>query len=138
MSLREVRWIDLPHVSDERGVLTSIESGLDIPFDIRRVFFMYAVRADRGGHAHRSTRQLLLSPAGEFSVDLFDGHEAATYRLSDRNRGLYLPPLTWVRLYDFAPAAVCLAFADTHYDGSAYIRHWEEFVAAVRAGARPA
>lgn len=133
-----MRWIDLPHVPDERGVLTSIESGRDIPFDVRRVFFMHGVSAERGGHAHRLTQQLLLAPAGEFKVDLSDGRESASYRLADPNRGLYLPPMTWVRLYGFAPGAVCLVLADTHYTENGYIRHWDDFLAGVRAGERSA
>jgi hypothetical protein len=138
MSLGEVRWIDLPHALDERGVLTSIEGGIDLPFDIRRLFFMHGIRAERGGHAHRFTRQLVLPIAGEFSVDLSDGDNSASFRLTDPNRGLYMPPLTWVRLYDFAQGAVCLVLADTHYDRSASIRRWEEFLAAVGATGRPA
>lgn len=137
MSLGEVRWIDLPHALDERGVLTSIEGGIDVPFDIRRLFFMHGIRAERGGHAHRFTRQLVLPIAGELSVDLSDGHNSASFRLTDPNRGLYMPPMTWVRLYDFALGAVCLVLADTHYDRSASIRRWEDFLAAVGATGNP-
>jgi hypothetical protein len=128
MGLREVRWIDLPHVPDERGVLTSIESGLDIPFDIRRIFFMHAIRGDRGGHAHRVTRQLLLPVAGEFKLHVSDGFESGTYHVADPNRALYLPPMSWVRLYDFALNAVCLVLADTHYVDDTYIHDWDEFL----------
>ena len=135
-SLSKVRWIDLPHVPDARGVLTSVESGRDIPFEIRRVFFMHGVSSDRGGHAHRLTQQLLLAAAGEFNVDISDGRRSANYRLDDPNRGLHLPPLTWVRLYDFTPGAVCLVLTDTHYAESGYIRRWEDFLAAVHAGER--
>lgn len=129
MSLHDVRWIDLPHVPDERGVLTSIESGLDVPFEIRRVFFMSDVRGERGAHAHRDTRQLLVSVAGAFSVEASDGSESATYRLDDPHRGLYLPPMTWVRLSEFTTGAICLVLADTLYADAAYLRDWNEFVA---------
>jgi hypothetical protein len=119
---------------DARGVLTSIESGRDIPFEVRRVFFMHSVNNERGGHAHRVTQQLLLSPAGEFRVDLSDGRESVTYRLDDPNRALYLSPMTWIRLYGFVPGTVCLVLADTHYAENGYIRQWEDFLAEVRAG----
>ena len=136
MSLSQVRWIELPRVPDARGILTSIESGRDIPFDIQRVFFVHGVSRERGGHAHRATQQVLLAPAGEFKVDLSDGCESSTYRFGDPDHALYLPPMTWVRLYGFAPGAICLVLADTHYDESGYIRRWDAFLAAARADER--
>src|SRR5438045_7252540 len=66
-------WIDLPHATDERGVLTSVESGLDIPFEPRRVFFIRDARGERGLHAHRATRQLLIAVAESFCVEVSDG-----------------------------------------------------------------
>jgi hypothetical protein len=132
MSLCDVRWIDLPHVPDERGVLTSIESGLDVPFEIRRIFFMRDVRGERGGHAHRATRQLLVPIAGSFRVEVSDGSETAAYVLDDPHRALYLPPMSWARLTDFESHAICLVLADTHYADASYIRDWDEFVAMSR------
>jgi hypothetical protein len=129
MSLCDVRWIDLPYVPDERGVLTSIESGLDLPFEIRRVFFIRDVRGARGGHAHRTTHQLLVPVAGTFSVEVSDGSDSATHCMNDPHRGLFLPPMTWVRLSDFTPDAICLVLADTLYADVSYIRDWNEFVA---------
>ncbi|HEY0337349.1 MAG TPA: FdtA/QdtA family cupin domain-containing protein [Burkholderiales bacterium] len=137
MALSEVTWIDLPHVPDERGVLTSIESGLDIPFEVRRIFFMHAIRGERGAHAHRVTRQLLLPVAGEFKVRVSDGSKSGTYHMADPNRALYLPPMVWVRLYEFGPNAVCLVLADTHYVDDTYIHDWDEFLRASR-GVPPA
>jgi hypothetical protein len=125
----DVRWIDLPTVPDERGVLTSIESGLDVPFEIRRVFFMRDVRGERGGHAHRVTRQLLVPVAGTFSVEVSDGSDSATHVMNDPHRGLFLPSMTWVQLRDFTPDAICLVLADTLYGDVSYIRDWDEFVA---------
>ena len=89
MSLTDVRWIDLPHVPDERGVLTSIESGPDVPFEIRRVFFMRHVRGERGGHAHRATRQLLVAIAGVFSVEVSDVENIDCHELAALARDLY-------------------------------------------------
>jgi hypothetical protein len=129
MSLTDVHWIDLPHVPDERGVLTSIESGPDVPFEIRRVFFMRHVRGERGGHAHRATRQLLVPIAGVFNVEVSDGTETATHTMNDPHRGLLVPPMTWVRLSEFTPDAICLVLADTLYSNAGYIRDWDKFVA---------
>src|SRR3954463_12494657 len=134
MPLCDVHWIDLPHSTDERGVLTSIESGPDVPFRIRRVFFMRDVRGERGGHAHKLTRQLLVPVAGTFSVEVSDGSETATHTMNDPHRGLFLPRMTWVRLSAFTPDAICLVLADTLYSDVAYIRDWDEFVAATQHG----
>jgi hypothetical protein len=124
-----LHWIDLPYVPDARGVLTSIESGLDVPFEIRRVFFMRDVRGERGGHAHRVTHQLLVPVAGSFRVEVSDGTESASHTMNDPHRGLLLPPMTWVRLTDFTADAICLVLADTLYADVSYIRDWDEFIA---------
>ena len=128
MSLSDVRWIELPHAHDERGVLAAIESGLDVPFEIRRVFFLHSVRGVRGGHAHRTTRQLVVPVAGTFRVEVADGHGSATYEMMDPHRGLYVPALTWIRLDRFSPNAVCLVLSDTHYGDAEYIRDWDAFI----------
>jgi len=127
-SLVAACWIELRQAADERGVLTSIESGIDIPFETKRVFFIVDASGDRGNHAHRCTRQLLVSIAGTFKVDVSTGGGWTTYEMKERSRALFLPPMTWARLYAFSPDAVCLALADTHYAESAYLRDWDEFV----------
>ena len=120
-------WIELSQSSDERGVLTSIESA-DIPFAAQRVFFISDVSGDRGNHAHRFTNQLLVSVSGTFVVDVSTGGAMTTFEMSSRTRALFVPRLTWVRLYDFSPDAVCLVLADTSYAESRYIRDWDEFI----------
>jgi hypothetical protein len=132
MSIAEVKWVELPNVTDERGSLTFIEAGPQVPFDIRRVFYLHNVRGERGGHAHRSTRQLLVPVAGRFCVELADGRTSAKYALNDPHRGLYVPALTWIRLSNFSPDAVCLVLADSLYGEVEYIRDWEAFVAMSR------
>lgn len=129
MPRAQAHWIDLPHAADKRGVLTSIESGLDIPFEPRRVFYIRDARGERGLHAHRATRQLLIAVAESFRVEVSDGFTSVTYAMDNPNRGLYLPPMTWVRLHDFAPGAICLVLADTRYADASYIHDWDEFVA---------
>jgi hypothetical protein len=130
--LDDVRWIDLPSNADSRGVLTSIESGLNIPFKIKRVFYMHHVISDRGGHAHTDTDQVVIAIAGHFKLDLSDGPHARTYIMDNPTRGLYLPRMVFLRLYDFSPGAVCLVLANTHYDMSKSIRSWAEYLQAVR------
>lgn len=132
MSLADVRWIDLPHSVDERGVLTAVESMVSIPFDIRRIFYMHGtpLGIERGGHAHADTQQILISISGRFDVELSDGRFSRRFELANPNHGLFMPPMTWVRLENFSEHAVCLVLADTHYDRSKSIRTWEQFVIA--------
>ncbi len=135
LGLHAVTWMDLPSVGDPRGVLTSIESGLDIPFDIKRVFIMHHITAPRGGHAHRDTDQVLVAAAGSFSLDVSDGGCCRTFTLDDPTRGLYTPRMIFLELYDFSADAVCLVLANTHYDMSRSIRSWEDYLERVQAQA---
>ena len=129
--LDAVRWVELPSNVDERGVLTSIESGQDIPFEIKRIFYMHHITTDRGGHAHTDTEQVVTAAAGRFKMDLSDGVDTRTYVLDDPTRGVYTPPMVFIELYDFSPGAVCLVLASTHYDIEKSIRSWEAYLEAI-------
>jgi len=129
--LDEVRWLALPSHADARGVLTSVESGIDTPFEIKRVFYMHHIVTSRGGHAHRDTDQIVVAVAGNFKIDVLDGIGASTYHLHDATNGLYIPRMVFTRLYDFSPGAVCLVFANTHYDMTNSIRSWEDYLAEI-------
>jgi hypothetical protein len=124
-----VRTIRLPTSSDPRGNLTAIEGAQDIPFEIKRLFYMWGVQApfERGKHAHRDTEMVLVCVAGRLSIDLSDPWSKETFRLDDPGSGLYVPAMTWTFLYDFTPETVCLAAASTHYDQSKVIRDWDEY-----------
>jgi hypothetical protein len=132
MSLADVRWIDLLNSEDDRGNLTAIEAGHDVPFDIRRVFFLHSVRAARGGHAHRLSRQFLVAASGTFRVEVSDAGGSASFALTNTHRGLYVPPMKWVRLDNFSEGAVCLVLTDTPFDAAEYLRDWAEFLEASR------
>ena len=129
--LDAVRWIDLPSSIDARGILTSVEGGIDIPFDIRRVFYMHHINTDRGDHAHKETEQVIIAAAGSFEMDLSDGTDTQTYFLDDPMRGVYTPPMVFIKLHDFSPDAVCMVLASTHYDIAKSIRTWEEYLEAI-------
>src|SRR4051812_13378468 len=101
-----VRWIALPRVQDARGTLGAIETGRDIPFPIKRVFYVHGVQGERGGHAHAATRQFIVPVAGSFAIEASDGAVSTVHVLDDAHRGLYVPPMIWLRLYDFSPSAV--------------------------------
>lgn len=132
-SLDAVRWIDLPSHTDARGTLTAIEFGMDVPFDVRRVYFVHGVRADRAGHAHRDTQQVLVAAAGRFTVVLSDGTSERTYVVDRIDRGLYICPMLFIRLTGFEPGTVMASFASTHYDKDRSIRSWPEYLAAIRS-----
>ncbi len=131
MSLNQLRWIDLPRFADARGILTSLDV---VPFDVGNIFFLHSVVRERGGHAHRITRQLIVPVAGSFRVHASDGSDSVVYDLCDPGRALYVPPLHWLRLRDFTPSAVCLVLTDAAHDDADYVRDWDEFLALSRTG----
>lgn len=126
--LRLVRLLDIPAVRDGRGCLSVLEGGQTLPFEIRRVYFMHHVTADRGGHAHRDTNQVVLAAHGSFTLTLSDGRDTLVFLLDDPAQGVYMPPMVFVNLTGFSPGAVCLVLADTHYDMGRSIRTWEEYL----------
>lgn len=132
--LSGVRLISLHTNADGRGSLTAIEGTIDVPFEIRRIFYVHDVQSghERGGHAHPHTEQLLIGLGGGLSVDVCSPSAKQTYRLDDPSQGLYVPEMLWVRLYDFTPGGVCLAAASTHYANGEVIRDWDEYVRMAR------
>lgn len=120
-------WINLKTVADSRGCLTSIEEVQDIPFEIKRIFYMHNVMNDRGGHAHIDTDQVIIPVSGTFKVKLFDGKDFQVYEMNDCTKGLYVPRLTFTYLYEFSFNAVCLVLASTHYDIGMSLRSLEKF-----------
>lgn len=135
MSLELCKIITLPQIPDARGNLTFIESNRHIPFDIRRVFYLYDVPggAERGGHAHKELEQFLVAMSGSFDVMLDDGTRQQTYSLNRSYYGLYLPPRVWREMTNFSSGSVCVVFASAYYDEDDYYRDHDEFLAAVRA-----
>ncbi len=131
-SLKDVRWIDLVSHADDRGVLTSIESAQDIPFEIKRLFYVHHVVADRGGHSHLDTDQVLIAISGAFMVNLDDGLNQQSFQLNDCAKGLYVPRRLFIHLYQFGPTDVCLVLASTHYDRSRSQRNRQDFLTMKR------
>jgi len=126
--LDRVKFISLPSVSDERGVLTAIEAVKDIPFEIKRVFYMHHIVQDRGGHAHRDTDQVVIAAAGSFSLEVLDGKDTRRFAMNDPTRGLYIPRMIFITMCDFAPGSVCLVIANNFYDMSRSFRSKEEYL----------
>jgi hypothetical protein len=129
------RLVDLPVVHDTRGNLTFVEGGVQIGFDVARVYWLSDVPegASRAGHAHRELEQLVIAASGSFDVLLDDGHERRRVRLDRSNQGLVLPRLVWREIDGFSSGAVCLVLASLPYDEADYYRDYDEFVRASRA-----
>lgn len=130
------RLIPLPRISDPRGNLTFIESGRHVPFDCRRVYYLYDVPGGegRGGHAHRELQALIVAASGSFEVTVDDGRARRTFFLNRSYTGLYVPPMVWRELADFSSGSVALVLASDHYSETDYVRDYDDFV---RASAAP-
>jgi len=129
------RIIDLPKIQDPRGNLTFLEGGRHVPFDIKRIFYLYDVPggASRAGHALKSCQQLLIAVSGSFAVTLDNGKKREVVRLNRSHIGLLIPPLMWREIDDFSSGAVCLVLASAPYAESDYFRSYDDFRAAVRS-----
>ena len=117
-------------LGDERGKLVVIEGGQAIPFEIKRVFYIYDSDATvvRGQHANRESEFVLINVAGKSKVRITDGKEEFVAVLDRPMMGIYIPKMVWKDMYDFSPDSVLLALASTHYDGKEYIRDYDEYL----------
>ncbi len=124
-----VRLIDFPIVHEPRGNLSFIEGNRHIPFEIRRVYYLYDVPggATRGGHAHRELEQVIIAVSGSFDVVLDNGRERAKFSLNRSYHGLYVPRMIWRELENFSSGAVSLVLASDIYREEEYIRNFDAF-----------
>lgn len=118
------------HHSERKGNISVVENGKDVPFDVKRTYYLYDVPGgeSRGGHAHKELTQLIIAASGSFTVTLDDGHVKRTFTLNRPYQGLYVAPGIWRTLDDFSSGAVCLVLASEKYDASDYIRDYNEFL----------
>ena len=128
--LENVKYITLPKITDSRGSLSFVEANNHIPFDIKRVYYLYNVpsSAERGGHAHINLHQLIIASSGSFDLVLDDGFEKKTFKLSDPSIALYICPMIWRDIVNFRPGSVCLVLASMPYDENDYIREYAQFI----------
>jgi len=136
MPLNDCKIIELPKIMDHRGNLTFIEGNRHIPFDIKRVYYLYDVPggASRAAHGHRDLSQLMISMSGSFDVTLDDGFNKKTFHLNRSYYGLYIPPMIWRDLDNFSSGAVCMVLASDFYDEGDYFRDYDSFLNAAREG----
>lgn len=132
MSLKDqYKIIEFKDLGDERGNLVVIEGeGRDIPFDIKRVFYIYGSDSEvvRGQHANRETEFLLVNVGGTSKVRIDNGRESEIVQLNRPGMGLYLPPMLWKDMYDFSPDSILLVLASRHYDAGEYIRDYDAYI----------
>ena len=119
--------------TDPRGSLVALEAGSDIPFEIKRVFFIYNADEDavRGSHAHGKMQEVIICLRGSCALTVDDGRKRQTFTLDRSDEGIYLSANIWREIHDFSPDALLLALASEHYDPYDYIRDYSEFLKAV-------
>ena len=119
------------HHSDRKGNLSVVENGITLPFDVKRVYYIYDVPGgeSRGAHAHKALSQLIVAASGSFCVTLDDGRAKQTFFLNRPYQGLYVKPGIWRDLTDFSSGAVCMVLASEKYCEEDYIRDYNEYLA---------
>lgn len=129
MKIGDVKLIELPRIPDERGNLTFVENGTHLPFDIKRVYWIYDVPGGevRGGHAYKELYEVVIALSGSFDVVVNDGKTEKTFSLNRSYYGLLVPKMIWRQLSNFSTNSLALIMADEDYDENDYLRSYEEY-----------
>ena len=122
--------IEIDKHHHEKGNLSVVENGTTIPFNVKRVYYLYDVPGgeSRGGHAHKELKQLIVAASGSFDVKLDDGYQKRTYSINRPYEGILVVPGIWRELDNFSSGSVCLVLASTEYSAEDYIREYNEFL----------
>lgn len=129
-----VKWIDFQILGDERGSLVALEQGRTVPFDIKRIYYIYHTGAgvSRGFHAHRNLKQVAICVAGKFRMILDDGITREEVWMDCPTKGLLIESMVWREMHDFSENCVLLVIASEHYDETDYIRDYDEFYRGIK------
>ena len=128
-TVNDCQLVDIRKYSDTRGYLSVIENDIDIPFEIKRIYYLYLVpEVARGAHAHKELQQLLIATSGSVDVIMDDGTSKKTFHLDKPWKGLLIPPGLWRDLENFSGGAVLMCLASEKYDAADYIRDYSEFL----------
>lgn len=127
--INNCRIIELPRIEDPRGNLTFVESNRQIPFEIRRAYYLYDVPggSERGGHAHKELQQLIIAMSGSFDIHIDDSQQRKTYHLNRSYFGLFVCPMIWREIDNFSSGAVCMVLASDFYAEDDYYRNYNDF-----------
>lgn len=122
--------LPLSKIHNRAGNITIIEGQTNIPFDVKRIYYLYDIPGgeDRGGHAHKELHQLIVAASGSFNVLLDDGHNKKIVTLNRPDYGLMVVPGIWRELFEFSSGAICLVLASHTYDKNDYIRDYDQLV----------
>lgn len=134
-NINKVQMLEFPQHGDERGHLVVVEGMSDIPFEIKRIFYIYGSDPEvvRGQHANRKSEFVLINVAGKSKVKVKDGEgNEAIFCLNRPHTGIYLPTMVWKDMYDFSEDSVLLCLASEHYDNSEYIRDYGKFCSLIQ------
>jgi hypothetical protein len=128
------KWIELPKIADPRGNLSFIESNKHVPFEIKRVYYLYDVPGGvaRGGHAHKNLTQVAIALSGSFDFILDNGTEKERYTLNSPYKGLLISNNTWREMENFSSGSVCLVLASNYYTEDDYIRNYDDFLKGLK------
>ncbi len=130
-NINNVRMVEFSQMGDERGHLVIVEGNMDIPFEIKRVFYIYGSDETvvRGQHANKETEFLLINVSGTSKVKVKDGEgNEAIYCLNRPHTGVYIPTMVWKEMYDFSEDSVLLVLASQHYNPDEYIRNYDDYI----------
>lgn len=133
MAINDCQIINLPVMGKEMGNLTVIEGARQIPFDIKRIYYIYDIPegVERGSHAHQNLHQLIIAVSGSFDIVLDDGINKRLFHMNRSHFGLYVCPMIWRTLNNFSSGAVCLVVASDFYEENDYIRNYSDFMKAL-------
>lgn len=126
--------IELPRIENRAGNITPIHENINVPFEIKRVFYLYDIPGgeSRGAHAHIECHQFLIAASGSFEVDLDDGTNKQTISLNRPYKGLHIPPGIWAAEKEFSSGSVCLVLTSHRYDENDYIHNYEEYLKYIK------
>ena len=129
MKVDNCKKISFPKITDSRGNLTFIEGLEHVPFDIKRIYYLYDVPGgeSRAGHAHKALHQVFISMSGSFDLHLDDGSKKHTYHMNRSYWGIYVCPMIWRDLDNFSTGSTCMVLASEKFDESDYIRNYLDF-----------
>jgi hypothetical protein len=122
--------LHFPRIQDRAGNITPVQNGIEVPFDVKRIYYLYDIPGgeDRGAHAHKSLQQLIIAASGSFDITIDDGRNKKTVQLNRPYFGLHIRPGMWRNISNFSSGAICLVLASELYDRSDYLRTYDEFL----------